>query len=160
MYSYAMPLYLQALSFLLPPPPRKTQPTIPARCHAATLMNNIAQLLSAQTSASPNTPVSPHLQQASEWAIRALAVASTAEKLYADSGSTPTPGSEEDEAAECRLVQVVARQNLGMLAEMAGDRQAARKHFALAEETSKAIGLRAGLVEAKKGMKRVSGTTP
>lgn len=75
MAEYAVPLYVQAISMLLPtkkgeaakgssPPP--PPPTVADRCHAAILMNNISQALT-QFHTDPET-----MQRAVAWAMKGL----------------------------------------------------------------------------------------
>lgn len=70
--SYAMPLYLQAVSILIPPPPQVT----PAddQCRGAQLMGNISELI-LRTSINPEAVV-----QAEAWANKGLEVASRVRK--------------------------------------------------------------------------------
>ncbi|KAG0146757.1 hypothetical protein CROQUDRAFT_132927 [Cronartium quercuum f. sp. fusiforme G11] len=128
---YSLPLYLQALSILLPPPPRRTQPTISDKCHAATLMNNIAHLL-----------VPSSIQDATSWASRSLAVAETALAI-------------DPSAQECLGVKLVAFQNLGTLAEMEGKRDKAREWFSGAKDLASMFGLESVVGRARDGLSRV-----
>lgn len=65
---YAVPLYVQSISTLLPPKPA-VPPTVADRCRAAILMNNISQALT-QSKTDAET-----LQQAIAWAAKGLDLA-------------------------------------------------------------------------------------
>lgn len=76
---YAVPLYLQAISILLPAAgtgQKSAPPTVAERCRAAILMNNISQVLAqgkrpALPEGAPAPSASP-LDQASAWATKGL----------------------------------------------------------------------------------------
>ena len=70
--SYAMPLYLQAISILIPPPPQVT--SADDQCRAAQLMGNIAELI-LRTSMEPAS-----VEQAESWVNKGLEVASRVRK--------------------------------------------------------------------------------
>lgn len=77
---YAVPLYLQAITLLLPPKHTgRAPPTVADRCRAAVLMNNISQVL-AQGKRPPLPSDAPHpsvapLDQAVAWAAKGLDLA-------------------------------------------------------------------------------------
>ncbi|PKI85456.1 hypothetical protein MVES_000332 [Malassezia vespertilionis] len=82
MAEYAVPLYLQALSILLPVKEQKpagnerATPTVADRCRAAILMNNISQVLAqGKVPALPKDapePKMPPLEQAIAWATKGM----------------------------------------------------------------------------------------
>lgn len=71
-HSYAMPLYLQAISILIPPPPQIS--SAEDQCRAAQLMGNISELI-LRTRNDPEAIV-----QAESWANKGLEVASRVRK--------------------------------------------------------------------------------
>jgi hypothetical protein len=72
MLSYAMPLYLQAISILIPPPPQVS--SAEDQCRASQLMGNISELI-LRTRNDPESIV-----QAESWATKGLEVASRVRK--------------------------------------------------------------------------------
>ncbi|KAG9075431.1 hypothetical protein FRC06_010086, partial [Ceratobasidium sp. 370] len=71
---YAVPLYLQALSILLPPSKSTSRtPTIADRCRGALVMNNLAEIF-----ATPTSSRKANVEQATAWAKKGLAVAQKA----------------------------------------------------------------------------------
>ncbi|WFD00648.1 hypothetical protein MYAM1_003399 [Malassezia yamatoensis] len=80
---YAVPLYLQAISLLMPvkgaPTESRPKPTAAERCRAAVLMNNISQVLAqGKRPAIPSDAIKPStepLDQAMAWAAKGLDLA-------------------------------------------------------------------------------------
>ncbi|KAJ3819242.1 hypothetical protein F5880DRAFT_1490004, partial [Lentinula raphanica] len=75
---FAMPLYLHAISLLIPPAPKKSSPE--DRCRAASLMTHLSSLIlnSRPPAQSADDQKSTHVHQAESWAKQALAVATQA----------------------------------------------------------------------------------
>ncbi|KIO16749.1 hypothetical protein M407DRAFT_33591 [Tulasnella calospora MUT 4182] len=143
---YAVPLYVHAISTLLPPPNATTSglfsstpsPSIGDRCKAATLMNNLSSLFASMT------PV--NVPQATSWAQKALEVAQKAE------GESK---SASEERLECQTVIAVVLFNLGMLNELSNEHGKAQSHYEHALEMSKAIGMNEGVTEAQEALRRL-----
>ncbi|KAL8287395.1 hypothetical protein RQP46_003253 [Phenoliferia psychrophenolica] len=136
---YAQPLLQQAITTLLPPPPKDgPQPPgpapfvpIPTRCHAATLMNNLSSTF--VTAPSPNAPA---IEQASRWARQALLVSAQCRKEADKSRKGATVALEDREDVECEMVAAVSCYNLGKLSELSGDKKSAKAWF---EKSAKQI---------------------
>lgn len=130
--SYAMPLYLQAISILMPPPPQST--TAEDQCRAAQLMGNISELILR----TKNDPES--LVQAEAWANKGLEIASRVRK-----GSFTTH-------PVCEVAYACMLFNLGMIREMSGDQTKARELFTQSLDQSRIIGLHEGIENAEKAI--------
>ncbi|KAF8761368.1 Tpr protein [Rhizoctonia solani] len=131
---YAVPLYLQAISILLPPPKSQLQaPSILDRCRGALLMNNLAEIF-----ASPSPSRKANIEQATAWAKKGLAVAQKARGEIALS------------------VLAVLMYNLGMLSEKKDDVAGAKVLFKQALDQSKIAGFEEGEIEAQKAIARTS----
>jgi tetratricopeptide (TPR) repeat protein len=144
----ATPLFVKALQ-LCPP----------TSCHSVVLMNNISTCLVQQTPSSstsdaitlsdapssfPVTNSAPRsllIDQARQWAERALAQAATIK------------GPERNE--ECDMGCAVATHNLGEFYEMEGRVKEARGYYQDAVSMAKKMGFKEGLVNARAGLKRV-----
>ncbi|KAG8949131.1 hypothetical protein FRC03_000444 [Tulasnella sp. 419] len=122
---YAVPLYLQAISSLLPPSQaqqRKDQseswihlgphkiPSAGDRCKAATLMNNLASLFATPTPAHRNV----NIPQVKAWADKALEIVTKARESYVVKS---THQLTEDQML-CEETVAVVLFNLGMLSEV------------------------------------------
>ncbi|KAF6764144.1 hypothetical protein DFP72DRAFT_870869 [Ephemerocybe angulata] len=129
---YAMPLYLQAISILMPPPPQST--TAEDQCRAAQLMGNISELILR----TKNDPES--LVQAEAWANKGLEIASRVRK-----GSFTTH-------PVCEVAYACMLFNLGMIREMSGDQTKARELFTQSLDQSRIIGLHEGIENAEKAI--------
>lgn len=110
-------------------------------------MNNLAICL-AQQAPPPAANQPPQsrtalVSSARTWAQRSIALASSV---------TPPERTEE-----CDVGCAVATHNLGEFAEMDGDVAEARRRFEEAKGLSKGIGFREGLMNAEKGLRRLSG---
>lgn len=134
---YAMPLYLQTISLLLPPPQvRQQEPSTGDKCHAATIvriyqcmvqetvthtlrlqMNNLSSLIASAPKA-PSQNIS-QTAQAVAWANKSAEIAS-----MAMSGATGAVSLQE--AEQCKPTLTVAYYNLGMLKLLEGDKKAAK----------------------------------
>ncbi|KAG8990174.1 hypothetical protein FRB90_001874, partial [Tulasnella sp. 427] len=143
---YAVPLYLNAISTLLPPQDKTTgglftftsPPSIADRCKAATLMNNLSSLFAS------TTPV--NIPQATAWAQKALEVAQKAE-------GESKRGSED--CLECQHVVAVVLFNLGMLNELNKEPGKARSCYERALNLSKVIGMHDAVAEAEEALGRL-----
>lgn len=107
-------------------------------------MNNIANLLIHPGHEAPS------VSDATSWATRGLAVAKAA--LAMD----PTG----DEGRECVVVQLVAQQNLGTLAEMAGDQAKARAWFGEARDEAQNLGILVAADRARDNLLRLDNDPP
>ncbi|KAI6043952.1 hypothetical protein EDC04DRAFT_2646388 [Pisolithus marmoratus] len=147
---YAMPLYLQAISLLLPP--GKQNVNIQDRCEAAQLMNNLSELIMRR----PPTPEIRH--QAEAWARKALGVIEGA-------GKVPLPrsgwfGFSEDTSVRntCDQVLGVVLFNIGILREMDSDKEAARTLFGKSAQQCARVGMDEGVLQAREALRRVGRT--
>lgn len=147
---YAMPLYLQAISLLLPP--GRQNVSIQDRCETAQLMNNLSELIMRR----PPTPEIRH--QAEAWARKALDVIEGAEKV-------PLPksgwlGHSEDTSVRntCDQVLGVVLFNIGILREMDSDKKVARALFEKSAQQCARVGMNEGVLQAKEALRRVGRT--
>lgn len=112
---YAVPLYLQALSILLP---KDGSPTVSERCKAALVMNNISQLMSVT-----------NVEGASKWAVKGLGyVEDTLAKAGLDGSSASVPRAStvvqssdertQEVKMECLGVRLTLLYNLGVLSDV------------------------------------------
>ncbi|SJX61281.1 uncharacterized protein SRS1_10276 [Sporisorium reilianum f. sp. reilianum] len=131
---YAVPLYLQTLSILLPPHPASS-PTASERCKAGLVMNNLSQLLSGR-----------NIKDATQWALKGLEVTDKTVQL-AGFEAPPTAqvvhSSDErtsEVRTECLGVKLTLLYNLGVLHDMAGDKCQARVYFQKAYALADTIG--------------------
>ncbi|KAJ2925252.1 hypothetical protein H1R20_g11828, partial [Candolleomyces eurysporus] len=139
--SHAMPLYLQAISILIPPPPQVS--SAEDQCRAAQLMGNISELI-LRTRNDPESIV-----QAESWATKGLEVASRVRK------STLVKHPSCEVAYACMLY------NLAMIRDMAGDSHSARQLFDKSLDQSRSIGLEEGIQSAERAIKELaSGSQP
>ncbi|CAE6408119.1 unnamed protein product [Rhizoctonia solani] len=146
---YAIPLYLQALSILLPPSKSQLRaPTITDRCRGALLMNNLAELF-----ASPSASRKANIEQATAWAKKGLAVA---QKARGEITPNLSKTSADDPLMTCESVLAVLMYNLGMLSEQKNDVAGAKVLFKQALDRSKDAGFEEGEVEAQKAIARTS----
>ena len=119
----AVPLYLQALSILMPPPEKRgkgggKQPTVSERCRAGILMNNLSQLLvngvpgskgGIQAAASgmiPSKEGGGAIGQARTWAEKGLEVVQSTQRMAGWDGSENGPTKRIEETSEERMEQV------------------------------------------------------
>ncbi|KAG8728991.1 hypothetical protein FRC12_021334, partial [Ceratobasidium sp. 428] len=119
---YAVPLYLQAISILLPPKSTNRAPTITDRCRGAMLMNNLAEIF-----ATPTASRKANIEQATAWAKKGLAVAQKARGEIA--ANTGKKSSSDDPTPVCESVLAVLVYNLGMLSEKKDDLKGAQAFF-------------------------------
>ncbi|EGG13212.1 Hypothetical protein MELLADRAFT_58366 [Melampsora larici-populina 98AG31] len=137
---YSLTLYLQALSILLPPKPRKKEPTVLERCHASILMNNISQL---------------HLQrkpkmisQSKEWLKKAL-------ELIPIDDDDDEVNLNQEERFECLKNRMVIEENLGSLEEMMGDLVKAKERFLVGKELAKELKVGSWIDRTDENLKRI-----
>lgn len=115
---YAVPLYLQTLSILLPPPTDgvSKSPTASERCKAGLIMNNLSQLLSGS-----------NVKDASKWALKGLEITdATVQKAgfegqAADAKFEVVQASDErtlEVKHECLGVKLTLLYNLGVLSDV------------------------------------------
>ncbi|KAG0704978.1 hypothetical protein DFH29DRAFT_1034404 [Suillus ampliporus] len=144
---YAMPLYLQAISLLLPPKAHNIP--VEDRCRAAQLMNNLSELIMRR-------PPTPEVRaQAEAWARQALGII---ERVPAQPSSSRRlgwgqPADDGREVCEQALGAVLF--NLGSLREMSSDLDGARELFEKSAEQCSKVGIREGVVEAQEALRRV-----
>ncbi|KAJ4464927.1 hypothetical protein J3R30DRAFT_3317628 [Lentinula aciculospora] len=132
---FAMHLYLQAISLLIPPAPEKSSPE--DRCRGAQLMGNLSEMIMRR----PPTPETLH--QAEAWASQALAVT---RKARADAGKP---------IAQCEEVYAATLYNLATFRDMAGDKIAARNLYKDGLEQARSMGMTEGVVEASRALHRL-----
>ncbi|KAG2036750.1 hypothetical protein BDR03DRAFT_865447 [Suillus americanus] len=144
---YAMPLYLQAISLLLPP--KVNNVSIEDRCRAAQLMNNLSELIMRR-------PPTPEVRaQAEAWARQALGII---ERAQVQPGSSQWFGwgqPADDGREVCEQALGVVLFNLGSLREMSSDLDGAKKLFEKSAEQCSKVGIREGVVEAQEALRRV-----
>ncbi|KAH8829055.1 hypothetical protein DL96DRAFT_1026219 [Flagelloscypha sp. PMI_526] len=135
----AMPLYLQAVSILIPPPDKEMPPTSDEDvCRGGQIMNNIAELV-IRSDHSPE-----RLHQASVWAQRGLAKIETAMK------NNP-PGS----INTCELALTAALFNNGAIAEYQGEKDKAKDLYERSLEQAEKSKMDEGLLLAKASLDRM-----
>ncbi|EIM89060.1 uncharacterized protein STEHIDRAFT_94126 [Stereum hirsutum FP-91666 SS1] len=133
---YAAPLYLQAISLLIPTPQSGNIGSPSDICRGAQLMTSLSELLM-------RTPTPEKLHQAEAWASQALGLIEKTQKQAREKESI------------CEQALAVALFNLGSIREMREDLPKARELFERSLEQSKTIGLREGLFEAKQALRRL-----
>lgn len=144
---YAMPLYLQAISLLLPP--KANNVPIEDRCRAAQLMNNLSELIMRR-------PPTPEVRaQAEAWARQALGIIERAQAQPRSSRWFGWGQPADDGREVCEQALGVVLFNLGSLREMSSDLDGARKLFEKSAEQCGKVGIREGVVEAQEALRRV-----
>ncbi|KAK0494479.1 hypothetical protein EDD18DRAFT_1038976, partial [Armillaria luteobubalina] len=131
---FAMPLYLQAISILIPPPPQTSSPD--DQCRGAQMMGNLSELIIR------GKPTPEKLQQAESWAKQSLAILQRTRRQY-----EPIP--------ICEYAYAAALFNIGMLREMSGDKSMAREFYRRGLDHSKVIGMPEGVNAAETALRRV-----
>ncbi|KAI0052142.1 hypothetical protein FA95DRAFT_1553815 [Auriscalpium vulgare] len=137
---FAVPLYLQAISLLIPPTASRKVASPDDLCRGAQLMSNLSELFMRGASTAAK------LHQAEAWARQALALI---EKTKARSNSR------SDELQICEQALAVTLFNLGAIREMSKDPTSARELFQRSWEQSSRIGLRDGTSEARQALRRL-----
>lgn len=144
---YAMPLYLQAISLLLPP--KANNVSIEDRCRAAQLMNNLSELIMRR-------PPAPEVRaQAEAWARQALGIIERAQAQPRSSQWFGWGQPADDGRDVCEHALGVVLFNLGSLREMTSDLDGAKKLFEKSAEQCSKVGIREGVVEAQEALRRV-----
>ncbi|PWZ03208.1 hypothetical protein BCV70DRAFT_197439 [Testicularia cyperi] len=164
---FAVPLYLQALSILLP---KTGTPTASERCKAGLVMNNLSQLLSHT-----------NVDGATKWANKGLQIVeSTVQKAgfenqprtagtgavaaSATATATATASSAVVESSdertqevkqECLGVKLTLLYNLGVLSDMANDKCQARTYFQKAYLLADKTGFTAAKTKAAESLARL-----
>ncbi|OZJ03577.1 hypothetical protein BZG36_03047 [Bifiguratus adelaidae] len=124
-YSYALPLYLRALSLF---------PTPDASCHALVLMCNLSEVFAGMG----------NLEEAERWAQKGIEVT-----------SNPNVGKTTGDRPECDESCGVMLFNLGMIKELSNDTQGAIAYYEKARQHGKAFKLPECVQQADKALKRV-----
>ncbi|KAG6808830.1 hypothetical protein H0H92_002744 [Tricholoma furcatifolium] len=137
---FAMPLYLQAISVLVPSPPQES--TDEERCRGAQLMANLSELI-IRDHPKPSEDI---LRQAEAWAVQGLHITMQAK----DKLSTVNP--------TCELAFAVALFNVAALRRMAGDHEEAKRLFKLSLKQSQTIGLQTGVEHAEQALQELGAT--
>ncbi|KAF8531688.1 hypothetical protein BDD12DRAFT_766578, partial [Trichophaea hybrida] len=133
-YHLATPLYLKAVTL-----------TSPHNCHAITLMNNLAAVLSRQKLPESGESIATRanlLKDAEKWATKALELNAT---IF-----PPIRTTECDEAC------VAATHNLGEIERMLGNKDAAQMRFTEALSLAKGMRMKEGVETAKQGLELVN----
>ncbi|KAH0835839.1 hypothetical protein J3R83DRAFT_9708 [Lanmaoa asiatica] len=143
---YAMPLYLQAISLLLPPNTENV--SIEDRCEAAQLMNNLSELIMRR-------PPSPEIRhQAEAWARQAYILIGHVQDIPLPRRGWFSSTSEQSKEV-CDQVLGVVLFNLGMLREMDEDQATARSLYEQSLKQCEKVGMKEGVMETKQALRRV-----
>ncbi|KAF8884866.1 hypothetical protein CPB85DRAFT_1337628 [Mucidula mucida] len=134
---FALPLYLQAIFILIPPPPQESPPE--DQCRGAQLMGNISELILHR----PGKLTPERLNQAESWAKQALGTLQKTRKLH-----EPIP--------ICEVAYAAALFNVGFMREIAGDKSMASRFYTKGLEHSRAIGMQEGVTAAEESLKRLA----
>lgn len=113
-------------------------------------MNNLSSAL-----VSAPSPSADAIDQASRWARQALLVSGQCRKEadLARKGKVVALADREDQ--ECDAVAIVGSYNLGKLAELAGDLDAARGWFEKSKAHSARVGSREGMAQSAEAISRL-----
>ncbi|KAI0732716.1 hypothetical protein C8Q72DRAFT_816637 [Fomitopsis betulina] len=136
---YAVPLYLQAISLLVPPSSSKKKSTPEERCRGAQLMNNLSEL------SIRGKHTDEKRAQAIAWAEQGLA---TIERTKAAGGSA-------EELWLCEQTLAAVLFNLGSLHEMSGETDRSREMFKQSLDQARDIKMREGVMEAQAALRRI-----
>ncbi|KAG9313632.1 hypothetical protein JVU11DRAFT_5964 [Chiua virens] len=144
---YAMPLYLQAISLLLPPNTKNV--TIEDRCEAAQLMNNLSELMMRR-------PPSPEIRhQAEVWARQAYGIIQRVEGTPLPQKGWFTSTSVQSKEV-CDQVFGVVLFNLGMLRELDQDLTTARSLYEQSLKQCEKVDMKEGVVQTIQALRRIS----
>ncbi|ETW78062.1 hypothetical protein HETIRDRAFT_325616 [Heterobasidion irregulare TC 32-1] len=143
---YAVPLYLQAISLLVPPPNSGKHVSAAEICRGAQLMSNLSELLMR------GSPSPQKVHQAELWAKQGLSVIEKTQKNARGSRS------ESEGLQICEEVLAVTLFNLASIREVSQDLPAARELFQRSLDQSKRIGLREGVSQARLALHRLERT--
>ncbi|TIA92865.1 hypothetical protein E3P99_00423 [Wallemia hederae] len=131
----AAPLYMQAISLLMPPQPfRHTPPSTSDRCRAALLMTNLSSVLTSH-------PSSKNLDNALQWANKAVELVEYSQN------------SDDDKV--CNHTLAVGLFNVGVLHEMLNAPNAAVDSYGRAYRHSDKHNLIAAKLQSKEALRRV-----
>ncbi|KAM6503461.1 hypothetical protein JOM56_000404 [Amanita muscaria] len=146
---YALPVLLQAVSILIPPSPQTSSSA--DRCRGAQIMSTISEIIMRVK------PTEEGLYQAEAWSRKALDIAEgTRDKMHKKGRkwcALLDKGTHTDET--CEVALAVSLFNIGILREMTGDKNEAKKYLILSSEQSKKIGLDEGVVAAEDALQRL-----
>ncbi|KAH9812502.1 hypothetical protein DFH28DRAFT_930932 [Melampsora americana] len=135
---YSLTLYLQALSILLPPKPRKREPTILEKCHASILMNNISQL---------HLQTQPKMiDECQEWLKKSLDLILSIESKILNS----------EERFESVKNRMVIEENLGSLEEMRGEFDQAKEKYRVSQQMAHQLGIQSWIDRSDENLKRIN----
>ncbi|KAH8087148.1 hypothetical protein BXZ70DRAFT_541465 [Cristinia sonorae] len=136
---YSIPLYLSALSILLPP--NSHHASAETKCQGAHIMNSLASSL-AQASTTPE-----RLPKAEAWAKKAIAVVT----------SVRSSSVQEDPEVlgQCDAVLVAALFNMGSLKESGGSIDEAKEWYTSAQKQATSIKMREGIIESEQALRRL-----
>jgi len=140
---YSMPLYLQAISLLMPSSPEEPS-SLEDRCRGAQIMNNMSSLIMSK----PPTPAT--LSQAESWARKSAAVCEQ------EINSPNLKKGDKDQLNTCETTLAVALFNMASLREMADDLAAAKELFSNSLDQSRKVGMREGIIEAQAALRRLN----
>ncbi|KAF4613998.1 hypothetical protein D9613_007552 [Agrocybe pediades] len=134
--TYALPLYLQAISILIPPTPNVSP--VDDKCRGAQLMGNMAELMVRNLHRSNVTAES--IGQAESWARKGLDVVTAARKV------SPIKFDVCEEAYALLLY------NVAMIRDLAGDTQEARSLLKESLQQSEKIDMKEGIKYAQEAI--------
>ncbi|PWN43148.1 hypothetical protein IE81DRAFT_322661 [Ceraceosorus guamensis] len=159
---YAAPLYLQAISLLLPPPEqRKRNATAAERCRAAVMMSNLSLIF---LQAAPKGAAGEEgRSQGRIWAEKGLSIVEKTNAMAGWAGEKPkakVEGGQDEERvrqvrAECASAETTLLFNLGFMSELASDPCQARKYFQRAYKRADDNGLREARSHAAEALSRL-----
>jgi len=138
---YAIPLYLQVISLLMPNLPKQPS-SLEERCRAAQIMNNLSSLIISK-------PTKSSQKQAELWARKSAAVCGQ------EINNAKTKEGDKEQLSVCEITLAVALFNVASLREMAGDHAAAKELFSNSLDQSRKIGMREGIREAQAALRRL-----
>ncbi|KIY64987.1 hypothetical protein CYLTODRAFT_380096, partial [Cylindrobasidium torrendii FP15055 ss-10] len=132
---FALTLYLQAISILIPPPPKES----PAedKCRGAMMMGHLVDLILRKPG--KLTPEKHH--QADAWAKQGLMVIQKTRK------------ESQEMVPLCEVAYSSALFNVGLMRQLEGDKDLARRFYVKAMEHSKAIGIKEGVEAGEEALK-------
>ncbi|CEH17367.1 Tetratricopeptide-like helical [Ceraceosorus bombacis] len=159
---YAAPLYLQAISLLLPPAEqRKRNATAAERCRAAVMMSNLSLIF---LQAAPKGAAGDEGRtQGKSWAEKGLSIVEKTNAMAGWAGEKAKAkvegGQDEDRVrqvrAECASAETTLLFNLGYMSELASDPCQARKYFQRAYKRADDNGLREARSHAAEALSRL-----
>ncbi|KAF6764148.1 hypothetical protein DFP72DRAFT_415123 [Ephemerocybe angulata] len=141
---FAMPLYFQAISLLMPPSPQVTSRR--DKCRAAHIMGQISELIIRAGSDGAGVDHQA-LVEAETWAKTGLGITTEARRSF------------KEREGICEVAYAFMLYNLALIRELSGDQSKARELFVESLDQSKAIGFREGIKNAEKAI-RVVGQEP